>query len=312
MNAIIRAFNAIFPILAYMALGYFLKKRGFLKGSSASEINKLVFRVFLPINIALGIYNTDIRSRFDLKVALFVLATGIASYIILCAAVPRFESDSTVIPVVIQAIHKSNYNLLAVPIVSCFISGDLGMTAVLMAVITPMVNTCSSLVFEKYTGKSSSAGKKILRILKNPLVISSLLGMGLNLLRVPLPGLLTGGILKTLSSMATPLALISLGSGFDFSSLGKFKRQLAAISVGKLLIMPAVIVPLAALCGIRGADLLAIVVFSGSPAAVNTYSTAVSMGGNEELAGQAVVLTSSLSVFTLFVILSAIGLMGLY
>ena len=53
-------------------------------------------------------------------------------------------------------------------------------------------------------------------------------------------------------------------------------------------------------------------VFSGSPAAVNTYSTAVSMGGNEELAGQAVVVTSCLSVFTLFVILSAIGLMGLY
>ena len=195
---------------------------------------------------------------------------------------------------------------------SAAMSSRVESVAVLMAVITPMVNTCSSLVFEKYTGKSSSAAKKIVKILKNPLVISSLLGMALNLLRVPLPQLLTGGVLKTLSSMATPLALIALGSGFDFSSLGRFRRQLLAISLGKLLIMPALIVSLAVLCGIRGADLLAIVVFSGSPAAVNTYSTAVSMGGNEELAGQAVVVTSCLSVFTLFVILSAIGLMGLY
>ncbi len=312
MKAVIQSFYAIFPILAYMSLGYFLKKKGYMKGNAASEMNRLVFNVFLPISIFQSVYNTDIRSNFDLKIAVFVTVTSIAAYIILCALIPRFESDRTVIPVVIQAIHKANYNLLAIPIVSSFITGDLGMTAVLIAVITPVVNTCSSLVFEKYTGKSSSGTQKLLKILKNPLVLSSLLGMAFNLLRVPLPKFIMSGVVKNLSSMATPVALLALGSTFDFSSLGKFRRQLVAISLGKLIIMPAVIVTLAVLCGIRGADLLAIVVFSGSPAAVNTYSTAVSMGGNEELAGQAVVLTSSLSVVTLFLILSAIGLMGMY
>ncbi len=312
MKAVIQSFYAIFPILAYMSLGYFLKKKGYMKGNAASEMNRLVFNVFLPISIFQSVYNTDLRSNFDLKIAVFVTLTSIAAYIILCALIPRFESDRTVIPVVIQAIHKANYNLLAIPIVSSFITGDLGMTAVLMAVITPVVNTCSSLVFEKYTGKSSSGTQKLLKILKNPLVLSSLLGMAFNLLRVPLPKFIMSGVVKNLSSMATPVALLALGSTFDFSSLGKFRRQLVAISLGKLIVMPAVIVTLAVLCGIRGADLLAIVVFSGSPAAVNTYSTAVSMGGNEELAGQAVVLTSSLSVVTLFLILSAIGLMGMY
>ncbi len=312
MKAVIQSFYAIFPILAYMSLGYFLKKKGYMKGNAASEMNRLVFNVFLPISIFQSVYNTDLRSNFDLKIAVFVTLTSIAAYIILCALIPRFESDRTVIPVVIQAIHKANYNLLAIPIVSSFITGDLGMTAVLIAVITPVVNTCSSLVFEKYTGKSSSGTQKLLKILKNPLVLSSLLGMAFNLLRVPLPKFIMSGVVKNLSSMATPVALLALGSTFDFSSLGKFRRQLITISLGKLIVMPAVIVTLAVLCGIRGADLLAIVVFSGSPAAVNTYSTAVSMGGNEELAGQAVVLTSSVSVVTLFLILSAIGLMGMY
>ncbi|MBQ5437436.1 MAG: AEC family transporter [Firmicutes bacterium] len=312
MTAVIQSFYAIFPILAYMGLGFFLKKKGYMKGNSASEMNRLVFNIFLPLSIFQNIYTTDLRSNFDVKIAAFVTVTSIAAFIILGAIVPRYEHNETVIPVVIQAIHKANYNLLAIPIVSSFITGDLGMTAVLMAVITPIVNTCSSLVFEKYTGKSTSRKQKLMKILKNPLVLSSLLGMAFNLLSIPLPKFIMSGVVKSLSSMATPIALLALGSTFDFSSLGKFKRQLAAISLGKLIVMPAVIVTLAIICGIRGADLLAIVVFSGSPAAVNTYSTAVSMGGNEELAGQAVVLTSSLSVITLFMILSAIGLMGMY
>ena len=64
------------------------------------------------------------------------------------------------------------------------------------------------------------------------------------------------------------------------------------------------------LLGVRGANLIAVLLFSGAPAAVNSYSTAVSMGGNEELAGEIVAVTSLLSVFTLFGFLSILGTMG--
>ncbi|MBQ9594090.1 MAG: AEC family transporter, partial [Lachnospiraceae bacterium] len=63
--------------------------------------------------------------------------------------------------------------------------------------------------------------------------------------------------------------------------------------------------------GIRGANLIATLMYSGSPTAVNSYSTAVSMGGNEELAGEVVAVTSLLSVFTLFLFLTALQALGL-
>lgn len=310
MQAITLSFNAIFPLLAFMVIGYFLKNRGFFNGNAASEINKLVFKVFLPLSIFENIYNTDLQGSFDMKITIFVLATGIAAYVLLDWLIPKLEKDTSIIPVMVQGIHKSNYNLLAIPIVSTFVTGDIGMTAVLTAIITPLVNTCSTMIFEKYSDKNSSGMQKLVKILKNPLVLSSILGVAANLLHVPLPKVVISSVVKKLASMATPAALLSLGATFNFSRLNAYKKQLAIISVGKLILQPLVIIGLAVAFGIRGADLIAIVIFSGSPTAVNSYSTAVSMGGNEELAAQTVIFTSCLSILTLFGILCGIGLMG--
>ena len=126
-----------------------------------------------------------------------------------------------------------------------------------------------------------------------------------------LPSLLAGNVIKPLASMATPAAMLSLGSGFDFSSMKRWARHLAVVCAGKLVILPAVLVCLAVLLGIRGADLIAVLVYSGAPTAVNSYSTAASMGGNEELAGEIVAVTSLLSILTMFLFLSGMGISGL-
>ena len=119
------------------------------------------------------------------------------------------------------------------------------------------------------------------------------------------------GVISKLAAIATPAAMMALGAGFDFKSMKKWAGQLAFVCLGKLIIMPLILVPLAVWLGIRGANLLAVLIFSGAPTAVNSYSTAVSMGGNEELAGEVVAVTSLLSVFTLFVFLTALGSLGL-
>ena len=185
------------------------------------------------------------------------------------------------------------------------------MTAALMAVITPVVNACSAVIFETYRGEKTDLRRLLRKILVNPMVLSSLLGIAFSLLRIPIPTLLKTGVLKKLSAMSTPLALIALGATFDFSDLRTYARPLLAVSVCKLAVMPALALSGAALLGIRGADLLAVAIFSGAPAAVNTYSTAAAMGGNEILAGQIVVLTSTISLLTMFLWFCLLGGLGL-
>ena len=305
------AFNAVFPLLAFMLVGAGLRRAGMLDEKTSSGINKLVFKVFLPLSIFQSIYNTDIGSAFDPKVALYVAVSCVLTFLAISAAVGKRESDPTVRPVVVQGMHKSNYNLLAIPIVSSFCGAEIGMTAVLIIVITPIVNICSTIAFESARGGSASLPKMIKKIALNPLVLSCVIGLAVNLSGIRLPQVIMSGVVSKLSAMATPAAMLILGADLTADSVKRWARQLAAVCAVKLLIMPLVLVTGAAVLGIRGADLIALLIYSGSPAAVNSYSTAVSMGGNGELAGEIVAVTSLLSVFTLFVFLTVMGGMGL-
>ena len=311
MNSVILAFNAVFPLLAFMVIGYCLRRAGLLDAVTAAGVNKLVFRVFLPLSIFQSVLGADIKSALNVKVACFTAITCVMSFMTISAMINSRVKDKTIAPVMIQGIHKANYNLLAVPIVSSFFGNEIGMAAVLIAVITPIANVCSTLAFESARGGTADPAKLVKKLLLNPMVLSSLLGLAANLAGLKIPALISTNVMKPLASMATPAAMLSMGSGFDFSSMKRWARHLTAVCAGKLVILPGVIVSLAVLLGIRGADLIAILIYSGSPAAVNSYSTAVSMGGNEELAGDIVALTSLLSILTLFLFLSGLGLFGL-
>ena len=311
MSSMKLAFNAVFPLLAFMVVGAGLRRAGMLDDKTSAGLNKLVFKVFLPLSIFQSIYNTDIGSAFDLKVALYVAVSCVISFLVISLIAAHREPDPTVRPVVVQGTHKANYNLLAIPIVSSFYGSSIGMTAVLIIVITPIVNICSTIAFESARGGSASLPKMIKKIALNPLVLSSLIGFAVNMSGLRFPQIVMSGVVSKLSAMATPAAMLILGADFSADSVRRWAKQLAAVCAGKLIILPLVLVTGAVLFGIRGADLIAVLIYSGSPAAVNSYSTAVSMGGNAELAGEIVAVTSLLSVFTLFVFLTVMGGMGL-
>ena len=305
------SFQAVFPLLAYMLIGLFLRKISLLDEKTASGMNKLVFRVFLPLSIFQSIYNADIHENFNSKLALFAALTCILSFLIISLIVKHFEKDRTIMPVMIQGIHKANYNLLAIPIVSSFYGNEIGMTAVLVAVITPIVNTCSTIAFESARGGKVDFRKMLKKILLNPMVYSSLLGLVVSISGIRIPALIMNSVVSKLGAMATPAAMLALGAGFDFTAMKKWAGRLGAVFAGKLVILPLLIVTAAALLGFRKADLLAVLIYSGAPTAVNSYSTAVSMGGNEELAGEIVAGASLLSVLTLFIFMTVMGRLGL-
>lgn len=310
MQSMILSFNAIFPLLAFMLLGLFLKSIKLLDVEATAGMNKLVFNVLLPANIINSIYRANIREDFDVKIALFAAFVCISSFIAVSYYVNQREKDKTIAPVVIQGMSKSNYNLLIITIASSFCGTELGMAAILVMVTSPIVNTLSTIAFERARGKNVSILHLIKKVILNPLVLSSTIAVLINLFGVKVPDIFFEGVISKLSTMATPAAMIALGVGFDFVSVKKWKGYLLSVSLFKLIIMPIVYVSIALVLEIRNANLIAILILSGGPTAVNSYSTAVSLGGNQELAGEIVVVTSLLSVFSLFVFLSILGAGG--
>ena len=100
----------------------------------------------------------------------------------------------------------------------------------------------------KNTGKIKEAS---VNIAKNPIIISIVLGLIAALLGVHFP-VIVDKTINSVAQLATPLALIVLGAGFEGrKALAKIKPTLWAASI-KLFFQPLVILPLAAVLGFSG------------------------------------------------------------
>ena len=300
---------AIAPLFVFMMLGYYFKKKNYLSPSSTKQINILVFRYFLSIMCAETIYKANLREDVELLPVLVVAIGIIGIFLISWLIIPRFVKDKTQIPVMIQGIYKSNYAILGIPIAQSICGADnIGIVSVIAVILVPLNNCISAFIFEKYTGNATSVPKLLLNIIKNPLVVGSLLGLLLNVTGVKIPSWIMTGIVAKLSALATPLSMIALGASFEFSQIGKYKTMLTWAVIAKLLIVPGIIIPVAILLGIRSVALVGVMIYAAAPNAVNSYSTAVAMGGDADLANEIVVLTSLLSMLTMFGWFVLIGL----
>ena len=301
MDVILISAKAILPLFAFMMLGFGIKKRNLLSDESTKQINILVFRYFLPIMCAETIYKANLREDVELLPVLMVTFGIIGIFLLSWLIVPRFAKDKTQIPVIIQGIYKSNYAILGIPIAQSICGADnIGIVSVIAVILVPLNNALSALIFEKYTGKATSVPKLILNIIKNPLVVGSLAGLALNLTGIVIPSWILSGIFSKLGALTTPLSMIALGASFEFSHIRTYRKPLFWVLLAKLVLVPAAIIPLSIVLGARGAGLVGITIYAAAPNAVNSYSTAVAMGGDADLANEIVVMTSLLSMLTMF------------
>ena len=108
--------------------------------------------------------------------------------------------------------------------------------------------------------------------------------------------------------VATPLALISLGGQFNFSHASGMKKELVSSVLMRLTFAPAAGFALAFAVSRTGFISLTPAVVStmiacfGSPLAVSSVPMAAEMGADADMAGQVVVWTSFLSMFSIFIL----------
>ncbi|MGN0772236.1 MAG: AEC family transporter [Candidatus Ventricola sp.] len=311
MDNLILSFNVVFPLFVCIALGYFLRCIHLLEGESQRSLNKLCFKVFLPIYLFNSVYSTDLSSAFHPKLIAFAVTGVLTLYLALMVLIPRIEPDNAKRGVMIQAIFRSNFVLFGLPVATSLCGEqNLGPTSLLIGVVVPMFNVLAVVCLEVFRGGKPD-GRKILRgIATNPLIIAAVLGVAMNLLGVGLPASLKKSI-TDLGRVATPLSLVVLGAGFQFERLQGYVRQLAICISGKLVVCPLVMVTLGALLGLRGETLVPILALFGSPIAVSSYTMAEQMEGDGTLAASLVVLTTAFSILTMFLFIFGLKQLGL-
>ncbi|MBQ8200351.1 MAG: AEC family transporter [Clostridia bacterium] len=311
MENLILSFNVVLPLFLCIMLGYFLRRIGMMDEPIRLSLNKLCFKVFLPLLLFNNIYTTDISTAFNLKLILFSVSGLAALFIVLMLFIPRIEKENPRRGVMIQAIFRGNFALFGLPVAESLCgAANMGPTSLLVGVTVPVFNIMAVIALETFRGGKPSVRKMLRGIATNPLIIASLLGIAFNLLQVRLPSAVHESIID-LGGVATPLSLVALGSSFMFSSVAGFRRQLVIALAGKLVISPLIMVTLSAMMGFRAETLVPILIMFGAPTAVSSFPMAQQMGGDGDLAASLVVFTSGLAILTIFLFVFVLKTLGL-
>ncbi len=300
MESFLVCFHAVAPLFLIMALGYLAQRLGTVPRESVPRLNKIGFRYFLPVTLFYSIYTSDISQTIQPKLLLFSLLAILAEYALAVAYVLLTEKDPEKQGVKIQGIYRSNFVLLGIPLASALVEGaDLGPVALMVVIIVPLFNASAVITLEVFHGRKPDMGKVLLNIIKNPLIVASAVGLLFLLTSLRLPTVLELTI-KQLSPVSSGYMIFLLGAFFRFDGLHRYRKDLIQVSLGRLVILPGLLLTVAFFLGIRGVGFVGLIAALGSATAVSSFTMTQEMGGDSELAGDIVVVTSALCILTMF------------
>ena len=315
MNSFLFALGAVAPIILMVAIGYLLKKIKLANADIAKALNRLVFRVFLPCMLFLNVYKMDSIGEIDLGYVAYALIVLLVIFAFGIPCVMLVTKQGARRGVLLQAVFRSNYALIGIPLaLSLFGEEGLAIATLLSAAAIPAFNILAVISLSVFGDEQKVSVKKILLgIVKNPLILSVLAGVaalgvralfiraGISFRLADIKPVYT--VLGYLSNLATPLALLVLGVQFEFSAVKEMKKEIVFGTLARTVLAPALAIGVAFLFlkeQFSGAHFAAFVAMFATPVAVSSVPMAQEMKGDASLAGQLVVwttLASALSVF---------------
>ena len=313
MSDFIFSLNATMPVFLLMLLGWCFGKIGMLTDEFVRVSNKFVFKVALPVLLFKDIASANINDVFDIRFLLFCMISTTVCFFGIWGAARLLMKDKSMIGAFVQGSFRGSAAILGVAFIQNMY-GNSGMATLMIIGAVPLFNIYSVIVLTIEGSNSDGKGIRsaFLNILKNPIILGILVGMIGSLVHIYdyLPAIIekTAG---NLASIASPLALLAIGAGFEGGKAIKKAKPTIIASFLKLIGLPLIFMPIAIALGFRNHDLIAFLIMLGAPTTVTSYIMAANMNNDGILASGIVVLTTLLSAVTLTTWIFILRVMGM-
>lgn len=300
MESLQISLNAVLPLCLYMAAGYLARRRGLIDEEIILKFNRVAFLVFLSTSVFSALYGSDLSTAVNPKLILFVVFGVLAEFLYGFLVANKVADQENQKGVIVQGIFRSNFTLIGLAIARALLPHeDIAPVVFLCAIITPEFNILAVIALSLYGGEKVQPREVVVRIVKNPLIIATAAGILCLVLNVRFPKSIETAI-TGMAGVATPLMLFLLGAFFRFDSFGGSAKQISTTTAFKLVFNPAIFLTIGYLLGFRGVEFVGLIGVFASSAAVSSFTMSQQMGGDAELAGGVVILTSVFSCLTLF------------
>lgn len=274
---------ALVPIALLIALGWWLRQRGFLPESFWPQAERLGYYILLPSLFLHALATARLEGVPVLGMIAALLCAQLLVAAVLVGTRRHLGVGNAAFTSIFQGSVRFNSYVGVSASVGLFGSQGLALGAVATAVLVPTVNILCVLVFARYGTMGTPSWRDLLKqLVTNPLIASCVIGIMLYATGLGLPPGLDGA-LKALGQASLPLGLLCVGAALDFSTVRSWVRPVAISSWVKFLLMPLCTVAACRLFGLHGPAALAALMFQALPTASSSYILARQLGGDAPL-----------------------------
>ena len=301
MDNLYYSLNATMPIFLVMILGFVFRKIGLLSENLASGINKFVFKVALPTNLFIQLYDVDIFTIWDTKYVIFCFVATLIS-VLISWGIAHFLRDRSVRGEVVQASYRSSASLLGMAYIEN-IYGSASVGSLMMIGCVPLYNVSAVIILSLMNPNNTGIdGNKIksslIGIIKNPIIWGIILGFAWSLTGIHFPTIAETTV-SYIGRTASPLGLLAMGAMIDFGSIMKQKGPVILSVFMKLFLFVVIFAPVAIWLGFEGEKLIALIIMLGSASTVAGFIMAKNMGHEGNVSAGSAALSTLLSSFTM-------------
>jgi malonate transporter len=296
--------DLVLPVFAIIVTGWLAGALGYISQSLADGLVHFAYNVAMPALLFVTIAQEPTRNLLEWR---FLLAFGGGS--MLCFALVflavlvgcgRDVASSTIYGMTAA---MTNTGFVALPILHSIYGQPAVLPAAIATVFVATVMFPTTVIFLESEGSGTRkpaprTGLLMKHILLNPLVLSTLLGLGWASggLAIPAP---IAAYLNIFAAALTPCALFAIGLGLTVEGIRSNLIGSVVLAAVKLVLMPALVYALCMVLGLNPLYTIAAVVCAAVPTAKTVYILAGEYKVEEPLVAAAVSITTLLSVATL-------------
>lgn len=310
MDNFIFSLNATVPVFLVMVIGYILKLKGKVNENFCNTANDINYKLTLPALLFMDISQANIKEVFDLKYVLYCAAVTTVCFSMIWILAKIFIKNRTETGAFVQGSFRGSAAVLGVAFIQNMY-GNAGMAPLMIIGAVPLYNIFSVIVltFEGEDNNGKNIKNAFINICKNPIILSIIAGVTVSLLEIDFPVIIDKTV-ESVARLATPLALIIIGATFEGrKAVAKVKITMIGAAI-KLVIQPAIFLPVAVMLGFTGDKLIAVLIMLGAPTTASCYIMAKAMKNDTVLTSSLVVMTTLLSSVTLTVWIFVLKSMG--
>ncbi len=300
------------PFFMVIGAGYGAGRSGFFSEAATAWLTKFVFYFALSAMLFRFSANLSLAEVFDLAfVKAYLLGTAViyvlATVVALMRRIPVQEAA-----VEAQCATIGNVGFLGIPMLALLL-GEAAIAPVMLVLAIDLIVFGSLIVIIITGARDGRISFGIFRsiglgLIKNPMIVSIVLGLTWSGLQIPIPGPLNEFVIL-LGNAATPGALFAIGASLasksaervfvaGWLSFCKLVLHPAAVAVAALLIFP--VEPYAAGVMIAAAAL---------PVAGNVYMLAQHYGVAPHRVSSAILISTAISIVTVSLVIGWISLL---